>query len=1506
MQKLLTSILLSLCFFTFGFSQYAQKYNWKGVNTGGTGFVPGFCLSKTEQNVIYARTDVGGAYRWAEATQSWTRISDWTTETEWTLEGIQAMCTDPKKPGRVYMMGGLYINPPSCIMRSDDYGKTFKRFVTPFQISGVASPSGERLCIDPNNTAVLYCGTYKNGLWKSSDNGETWTEMTAFRTAVTVTTGEVLRVSFVVVDPSTGTNGTTSPRIIAGLTRTGNNNLYISNDAGATWAPITGLPTTSAPQRAELSPNGYLYSTFSNVESPGSGNLGGFFKINISTKAATDITPQAIRTNGYCGIAIDQTNPNQIIITNSNGVLWKSTTSGYGERIWRTKDGGVNWVDLASSSQVVMDYQGYNYAIGVNPHWITNIGLDPFNSNRFFFNTGYGVYRCDNLGDLDLGKTITFKFSSTGLNESVVFDIATPNSGAQLIHSIGDYSGFRHMNVDLPGDRFTPGGGANNYSIDVAELNPKIVVRTTSNPANGAMYSADNAVTWTNLSSYAVSDSVYAGKIAASASGNYFVWAPLNKTTRVSDGSAWYLCSGIPNNLRPVSDKVFDGKFYATNGTSLYYSEDGGMTYKSFALTTYGIPSGTGNYGNIRTFPTHEGELWLPLFERGLYYTKWTNGVPQFIKIPNVTSCKTVGFGAPKPGSGQVASIFIYGSVSSSSFTGVFRSDDSGASWIQVTDNDHLFAGIGDKGLLVGDPKIYGRVYMTTGGGLGVIYGDTNGAIYDATKETPDSILKVGASQTYTTIQAAYNSLPATLSYSTLIELQSDYAPETETYPVTLSQKSNASNTYYIVIRPATGVQKKLESAGTVISLNGADYVRIDGRPDGSGTSAGITLSSTNTASGAKTIEFINDAQYNVLRYCNVLGSGKSTTSGTIVVGTTTGTSARGGSTGTYTGSGNLYNTIDHCYIGDCTAGLPYNAVYLKGTPTYTNEGTVISNNNIYNFFCDVTDGKTCAVLNDLDSHTTQISRNHFYQTDTRVTSGGSLIYPVYINSAGVISSIDNNFIGGINDSGTGTMTIQSSGTARFAGIFVNAIKGGTSKSISGNKISGIDFTTYSPGNSTEGVMAGIVIKSGNLGGAVATNPNEISQLTLRFGVSISGSNGLCGFSYNNGGGSSNSAYLKVNNLSAVPVGTNANTISAKVIGLYSGNSYGGSAKCVEVHDLLCGATGSSAAHLVYGICVNTGSNTANTIERNMVYNLNAISTGASVVYGLACGAGSGITTMKNNMVCLGNNMTSGASIRGIYKNTIGADVFIHNSVFIGGTVAGTTQNTYSFMRDVATDNALTGNSVRNNIFVNKRSGGTSGKHYVLSTNLSTDYSSTAYPISCNYNCYDIGTGTNNVFGAVATTDYDFATWKTTTKWDANSINANPMFVDAANATTPNLSIQLNAKIVDQKGDATLTATDDYFGSVRSGLTPCDIGAFAYVYDPSAILTDVQDNYLKVYAVNSAIIVPGSANKVVNIYSFDGKLVKSQRAMDDNVRIPVTSGFYIVRVDNRVAKIIVR
>ena len=43
----------------------------------GGGFVPGIIFNQTEPNLIYARTDIGGAYRWDEAGQRWIPLLNW-------------------------------------------------------------------------------------------------------------------------------------------------------------------------------------------------------------------------------------------------------------------------------------------------------------------------------------------------------------------------------------------------------------------------------------------------------------------------------------------------------------------------------------------------------------------------------------------------------------------------------------------------------------------------------------------------------------------------------------------------------------------------------------------------------------------------------------------------------------------------------------------------------------------------------------------------------------------------------------------------------------------------------------------------------------------------------------------------------------------------------------------------------------------------------------------------------------------------------------------------------------------------------------------------------------------------------------------------------------------------------------------------------------------------------------------------------------------------------------
>src|SRR5882672_5361304 len=73
----------------------ADPYTWKNVRIDGGGFVPGIIFNQTEANLIYARTDIGGAYRWDQANQRWIPLLDWVGQNNWGYNGVVSIATDP-------------------------------------------------------------------------------------------------------------------------------------------------------------------------------------------------------------------------------------------------------------------------------------------------------------------------------------------------------------------------------------------------------------------------------------------------------------------------------------------------------------------------------------------------------------------------------------------------------------------------------------------------------------------------------------------------------------------------------------------------------------------------------------------------------------------------------------------------------------------------------------------------------------------------------------------------------------------------------------------------------------------------------------------------------------------------------------------------------------------------------------------------------------------------------------------------------------------------------------------------------------------------------------------------------------------------------------------------------------------------------------------------------------------------------------------------------------------
>lgn len=155
----------------------AENYHWGSVAIGGGGYVTGVIPSRSERGIVYARTDVGGAYRYDAGTGRWLALLDWVADSETGYLGVESLAVDPNDGGNIYLLAGTsYLNNgKTVILHSSDYGRTFTRTDVSGQFkahgNGMGRQSGEKLQVDPGDGRIVYAGTRRDGLFRSRDAG---------------------------------------------------------------------------------------------------------------------------------------------------------------------------------------------------------------------------------------------------------------------------------------------------------------------------------------------------------------------------------------------------------------------------------------------------------------------------------------------------------------------------------------------------------------------------------------------------------------------------------------------------------------------------------------------------------------------------------------------------------------------------------------------------------------------------------------------------------------------------------------------------------------------------------------------------------------------------------------------------------------------------------------------------------------------------------------------------------------------------------------------------------------------------------------------------------------------------------------------------------------------------------------------------------------------------------------------------------------------------------------
>ena len=589
----------------------ADTYTWKNARIDGGGFVPGIVFNRSEKNLAYARTDIGGAYRWQESSKTWTPLLDSVGWEDWGHTGVVSIASDSVDPNRVYAAVGTYTNSwdpkNGAVMRSADRGASWQKANLPFKLGGnmPGRGMGERLAVDPNRNSVLYLGAPSGkGLWRSTDSGVSWSQVANFPNVGNYaqdpsdTSGyasDNQGIVWVTFDESTGTAGTATKTIYVGVADK-DNAVYRSTDAGATWQRLAGQPTGHLAHKGVLdAKNGHLYLAYSDKGGPYDGGKGRLWRYATGTGTWTDISPvaEADTFYGFSGLTVDRRKPGTVMAT-AYSAWWPDT------QIFRSTDSGATWTkawDYTSypnrENRYTMDVSSSPWLTwGANPQppeqtpklgWMTEaLEIDPFDSDRMMYGTGATVYGTENLTNWDSGGTFAIRPMVRGLEETAVNDLASPPSGAPLLSALGDIGGFRHTDLTkVPSMMFTQPNFTTTTSLDFAESNPNTVVRTGNLDSGPHIaFSTDNGANW--FAGTDPSGVSGGGTVAAAADGTRFVWSPegagVHHTTGF--GTSWQASAGIPAGAIVESDRVDAKTFYGFKSGKFYVSTDGGATFK--------------------------------------------------------------------------------------------------------------------------------------------------------------------------------------------------------------------------------------------------------------------------------------------------------------------------------------------------------------------------------------------------------------------------------------------------------------------------------------------------------------------------------------------------------------------------------------------------------------------------------------------------------------------------------------------------------------------------------------------------------------------------------------------------------------------------------------------------------------------------------------------------------------------------------------------------------------
>jgi len=632
----------------------------------------------------------------------------------------------------------------------------------------------------PSQPYTFYMGSTGGGVWKTTDAGHTWVNVSDGFFAVASMGGVEVSLS----DPNIVYAGTGSSKIRSNVSI--GRGIYKSTDAGKTWsfAGLRDIGQVSTVRIHPTNPNVVYVAALGNPFVPNKER--GVYRSNDGGKTWKNVLFIS-DTAGAADLELQPGNPNVVFATMWHGQRkpWTIISGGHEGGIYKSTDGGDNWTKLSGGLP--------NELFGRS-----NVAISSAMPNRIYAlieaKPGSGLYRSEDAGATwalvnGSGSLITrpFYYDTLGVDPNNADVVWVGDEG--WFKSVDGGKNFRRLPV--------PHG--DNHDVWINPKNSLFMIQAND---GGANVSLDGGQTWSTQSNqptaeiYQVAlDNQYPYRVYGAQQDNTTVIAPSLPLGNGQDFRVGPGCETGPIIPDPLNPEVVYGSckgqfsrlnltttdeerywigaqsLYGNAGSDLTYrfqrvspmelsphdprvvyygsqylhrTRDGGVTWEKISPDLTAHPPGTqGSSGepitrddtgeevystlySIRESPAQRGVIWTGSNDGLVYVTRddgknWTNVTPAGLepggRVQNIE---------PSPHRAGTAYVAIYRYLLGDFAPYIYRTDDFGKSWARLTDGSNGIAKDEPTRVVREDPDRAGLLYAGTE--FGMYFSFDNGA----------------------------------------------------------------------------------------------------------------------------------------------------------------------------------------------------------------------------------------------------------------------------------------------------------------------------------------------------------------------------------------------------------------------------------------------------------------------------------------------------------------------------------------------------------------------------------------------------------------------------------------------------------------------------------------------------------------------------------------------------------------------------------------------------------